>query len=577
MGQEPPGLESRLEQLASRLDAVERRLAALEGLSPAAVPGGATAPAVPAEALADGAPAPSFGGVLALTGRSLLILAGAFVLRTLAETGVLPPALGAALGVLYGAAWLFFADRAAGAGASLGATFHGLTSAVIVFPLLVEATAKFKFLSPAASAAAILVVAVLGLAVAQRRDLANLAWIETLGAASAAMALAVATRAVVLFAVVLFLLAAAAFAAGWRRRWQGPGWTAVAILDGFLLLMTTAVLVAPPEQAAQLVGTGALVALLLALAVLSFGAFIARTWRTGGPVLAGEIAQGAAAGLIGFGGALAVTHRAGATATVTGVVGLLLAAAAYGASFTFIDRIAGRRGSFVFYTTAALAFTLLGAFSLWRGPALSLAFSAAALATAWTGSRWARETLSLHATIYLVAAAAAAGMGGLAWGALLRPGGLDPASPITPALLVVVAVAAVFCWLPVASHGRTWGSLARGVKAVGMIVLLLGLDELAVALVAPHLPRGDDGQVAGAALAVLRTALLSISAVVLPLLGRIGRLREAAWLVYPLLVAGGLKLLFEDLRSGHPAALVLSFALYGGALILAPRLAKRDS
>jgi hypothetical protein len=129
----------------------------------------------------------------------------------------------------------------------------------------------------------------------------------------------------------------------------------------------------------------------------------------------------------------------------------------------------------------------------------------------------------------------------------------------------------------VASHGRTWGSLARGVKAAGMIVLLLGLDELAVALVAPHLPRGEDGQVAGAALAVLRTALLSISAVVLPLLGRIGRLREAAWLVYPLLVAGGLKLLFEDLRAGRPAALVLSFALYGGALILAPRLAKRDS
>jgi hypothetical protein len=577
MGHEPPGLESRLEQLASRLEAVERRLAALEGLTPAAVPLAAADTAASADALADGAPVTSFGGALALTGRSLLILAGAFVLRTLAETGVLPPALGAALGVLYGAAWLFFADRDAGAGASLSATFHGLTSAVIVFPLLVEATAKFKFLSPAASAAAILLVTLLGLAVAHRRDLANLAWIETLGAASAAMALAVATRAVVLFAVVLFLLAAAAFAAGWRRRWQGPGWTAVAILDGFLLLMATAVLVAPPEQAAQLVSPAALVALLLALAVVSFGAFIARTWRTGGTVLAGEIAQGAAAGVIGFGGALAVTHRAGVAATVTGIVGLLLAAAAYGASFTFIDRIAGRRGSFVFYTTAALAFTLLGAFSLWRGPLLSLAFSATALATAWTGSRRARETLSLHAAIYLVAAAAAAGMGGLAWGALLRPGGPDPALPITPALLVVVAVAAVFCWLPVASHGRTWGSLARGVKAAGMIVLLLGLDELAVALVAPHLARGEDGQVAGAAIAVLRTALLSVSAVVLALLGRTGRLREAAWLVYPLLVAGGLKLLFEDLRSGHPAALVLSFALYGGALILAPRLARRNA
>lgn len=128
-----------------------------------------------------------------------------------------------------------------------------------------------------------------------------------------------------------------------------------------------------------------------------------------------------------------------------------------------------------------------------------------------------------------------------------------------------------------ASHGRTWGSLARGVKAAGMLVLLLGLDELAVALAAPQLARAEDGQVAGAALAVLRTALLSISAVARALLGRSGRLREAAWLVYPLLVAGGLKLLFEDLRTGRPAALVLSFALYGGALILALRLARREA
>ena len=576
MGHEPPGLESRLGQIAARLDAVERRLAALEGLAPAGAPGPATAPGAPAAASSEDAALPSFGGALALTGRSLLILAGGFVLRSLTESGILPPALGVALGVLYGAAWLYFAGRAANSGTALGATFHGLTSAVIVFPLLVEATAKFKFLSPAASAAAILAIAALGLAIAQRRDLANLAWIVTLGSAATALALAVSTRAVVLFAVVLFLLALAAFGAGWRRRWTGPGWTVVAILDGFLLLLTTAVLVAPPEQSAQLVRPTGLIALLLALAALSFGAFIARTWSSGGPVLRGEIAQGAAACLVGFGGALAVTHRAGAAATVTGIVGLVLAAAAYGASFTFIDRIEGRRVSFVFYTTAALAFTLLGAFSLWRGSALAIALSGAALATAWIGSRRARETLSLHATIYLVAAATAAGMGGLAWTAMLRPGGPAPAA-ITPALLVVVAVAAVFCWLPVASHGRTWGSLARGTKAIGMIVLLLGLDEIAVALAVPRLPRGEDGQASAAALAVLRTALLSISAVVLPLLARVGRLREAAWLVYPLLVAGALKLLFEDLRTGRPAALVLSFALYGGALILAPRLAKRNA
>jgi hypothetical protein len=35
---------------------------------------------------------------------------------------------------------------------------------------------------------------------------------------------------------------------------------------------------------------------------------------------------------------------------------------------------------------------------------------------------------------------------------------------------------------------------------------------------------------------------------------------------------GGLKLLLQDLREGRPATLVLSLALYGAVLLLAPRL-----
>ena len=66
-----------------------------------------------------------------------------------------------------------------------------------------------------------------------------------------------------------------------------------------------------------------------------------------------------------------------------------------------------------------------------------------------------------------------------------------------------------------------------------------------------------------------------MSAILLAWLGRRSRFEEATWLVYPLLVAGGLKLLLEDLRAGRAATLVVSLAFYGGALILAPRLARR--
>ena len=72
--------------------------------------------------------------------------------------------------------------------------------------------------------------------------------------------------------------------------------------------------------------------------------------------------------------------------------------------------------------------------------------------------------------------------------------------------------------------------------------------------------------------AVLKTGVLAIAGVLLALGSRWTRLSEAAWLVYPVLIVGGGKLLLEDFPNGRPATLVLSLTLYGGALILAPRL-----
>jgi hypothetical protein len=51
---------------------------------------------------------------------------------------------------------------------------------------------------------------------------------------------------------------------------------------------------------------------------------------------------------------------------------------------------------------------------------------------------------------------------------------------------------------------------------------------------------------------------------------------ELRWLVPPALVVGGLKLLAEDVPRGRPATLFLSLAAYGGALVLVPRLLRRE-
>jgi hypothetical protein len=75
--------------------------------------------------------------------------------------------------------------------------------------------------------------------------------------------------------------------------------------------------------------------------------------------------------------------------------------------------------------------------------------------------------------------------------------------------------------------------------------------------------------------ATLRTVVLAGSAFLLAGISRFERSRPAAWLVYPFLVLGGMKLLLDDLRTGRPVTLFVSLAVYGGALILAPRLLRK--
>lgn len=85
---------------------------------------------------------------------------------------------------------------------------------------------------------------------------------------------------------------------------------------------------------------------------------------------------------------------------------------------------------------------------------------------------------------------------------------------------------------------------------------------------------GVPGAADAAVLASLRTAVLAVSAVALgTLAGRTG-LREALWLLYPLLVLGGIKLILEDFQNGRAETLFIGLACYGCALIIAPRLAR---
>jgi hypothetical protein len=58
-------------------------------------------------------------------------------------------------------------------------------------------------------------------------------------------------------------------------------------------------------------------------------------------------------------------------------------------------------------------------------------------------------------------------------------------------------------------------------------------------------------------------------------MGRRSSCREWGWLVYPLLVGIGLKLVTQDFKDSRPATLFIALAIYGAALIVTPRLRRR--
>ncbi len=77
--------------------------------------------------------------------------------------------------------------------------------------------------------------------------------------------------------------------------------------------------------------------------------------------------------------------------------------------------------------------------------------------------------------------------------------------------------------------------------------------------------------------APIGTAILALVAFAAAWAGGRWALPELGWFVHPILVLGGLKLIAMDLPQGRPAALFVSFVLYGAALSLAPRLLRSRS
>ena len=568
-------LASRVERVEEELRRLQSRLDRIEGSSGQ----GRGAPEEHHEAPSVG-PAGAGGGLppaqtnvgrdslegIRLAGRTVLTLAGGYLIRALTDAGTLSHTGGVAAGFAYALAFTFLSHRAGRAGQRESADFHALAGALMVYPLLVETTVRLGWLPPRMALVGLVLAFAANHLVALTHRIRFMVWLGTVLAAATGLVLLVTTHDLAACVLTLLAVAATVESATGRGLVAGVRWVAALALDGAVLVL---VFVAGrggdlPEGYAPLGVTPATL-LALALPALYFVSIALETLRRGQPVGSFEVTQAVAALLIGFGGGAQILRAHDASGVLLYASAVVLGGLAYTVAFAFVERRSGQAANFYFYSTAGGLLTLAGCAGLLQEP--GWAFSGLALAAAWLGGRYDRQTPRYHSIAYLLAGASSSGLLLLGIDHVLGRG-LAVVLPSASAWLVLGATLATYALL--APGGKGAVSRARIPQAAAAALVVTGLAAALAGTLAAVAGAAESGPM----LAAIRTGVLAALSVGVAEAGRRFRVPELDWLVYPVLALGGLKLLMEDLPSGTAASLTASFLLYGTALTLAPRLAR---
>jgi hypothetical protein len=555
------GLQARVLHLEQRLGEVSAP-PALELEEPASAPG-------------EESTIPDVSGALPVVGRALLGIAGAYLLRALTELGVLPHSLGVALGAFYAAGWLVLAARAP-AERILVVTVHCLTSVLVLAPLLWEATFRFQVLPSWVTAAILVLFSAFGLAISWRKNLTVIVWVTTLAGMGTAAALLVATRDVLPFTIALLAIAAAIEFSACCDHWMGERWIAAVLADLTVVLLTY--LMARhggfPEGYVP-VPLAAVVVVQILLLTLYLASTVVRTLLRGLSFTTFETLQAVAAFLLCIGGSLRLAQGDQTAFWVTGAFALLSGATCYVVAFAFLDQKERRERNFYTYSTFALLLVVAGSAILLSGVALAALWSVLGLVYLWLGGHFGRSTVRLHGAAYLVLAGCVSGIVTGAASSLMSAGAQWDAPTLagwlTAGAVLLSYPLAVWTARPDKTHWVERLSLlvVAGSVAWTTILLLTGLAHFAW--------HAFGGAGKAGMTAASETGMLTLFAVALAWFGkRCGRW-EISRLVYPLMILIGYRILMRDFNLGHTLALFLSLLLYGGALVLLPRISARSS
>jgi hypothetical protein len=359
-------LERELRGLAERVRAIEDRLG---------MPGEAKSlPALSIEA-----PQPAgYHPALQALGIAVVGLAGGYVLRALVDSRTVSAGPGVALGIAYAIGWLVWA-------AWRGEALYALASALVLAPLVWEATARFHVLTAWTGAATMLGFTLLGLAISWRRNLLLVSTVATIAGLGTAGALIPATHDVTPLVTAILAIAAAVEICACRDHWLSERWLAAAAAD-LAVLLATWLVTNPrglPEGYAP-IGHGWLAGAQVVLLGTYLASTIVRTLVRHLEVTAFEAAQCAAAFAIAMWGGLPVAPAM-----------LAAGGACYVVSFVMLERGGGR--NFYTYSTFGLLLSIAGTTATLSGSWATAVWAVAAIVCAWSR----RVTLQVHAVAYL--------------------------------------------------------------------------------------------------------------------------------------------------------------------------------
>lgn len=555
-------LPDALARLSATVETLERRIYALEHPASKDQPIAAQTESPSATShIPRRLPSTHAEGAFSVVGKAMLGIAGAYLLRAMAESATFPRAAVVAIAIAYAAIWLVAATRVK-TEARFASIAYATTSVLILVPMLWELTLRFSVFPAAMAASVLATFVVASFALAWKRHFAAVVWVTAAVGSTAALIMAVATHNLVPFIVAILVMAIASEYAAARNRSLAIRYWVAASAD--VAVWALIYIGSRPEGARiDYKEVNAIFLLVLAPILLLIYAASAtlQTMLRRTRITFFQASQTLAAFLLAAWSMLAFWSGTGAV--VLGLFCLVSSAVGYALVFARFGATTERR-NYQVYAAGSTALFLTGVYLCLPPVWLVLLLGMAAIAATILGVRTGHLTLEFHGLAFLWAAAFSSGL--LVY-IVHAFAGTFPASPSW--LVWIVAAAAVVSYaLERHFQADQWqhylldvlsAILAVGATAALLVYALVRLTKAVITPGASHV-------------AVIRTLTTCALALLLAYSGSRWQRKELGWLAYGALVFVALKLLFEDMRHGHLGFTAASIFLYAITLLSVPRL-----